>query len=235
MSTFVIGDIHGELDQLKKLIQEMNLNDEDNLYILGDVVDKGSSSIKTLQYLMSMPNCTCLAGNHELMMLENMKILLNEITDNFLTNLSSEHLEQLADWINNGGSKTISEFAKLSAKERKDIIDFIGEFEAFAEVEINGQQYLLVHAGINNFSREKGLDEYYIDDLVWTRPNYERAYFDNVIVITGHTPTQLIPENPRPGYIYKANNHIAMDCGACFPNGRLAGICLETGEEFYSR
>ena len=29
MSTFVIGDIHGELEQLKTLIQKINLNDED--------------------------------------------------------------------------------------------------------------------------------------------------------------------------------------------------------------
>ena len=55
------------------------------------------------------------------------------------------------------------------------------------------------------------------------------------IVITGHTPTQKIPNNDNPGYIYKINNHIALDCGACSGSGRLAGICLETGEEFYSR
>ena len=36
------------------------------------------------------------------------------------------------------------------------------------------------------------------------------------------------------GYIYRKNNHIAIDCGACFPGGRLAAICLDTGEEFYS-
>lgn len=235
MSTFVIGDIHGELEQLKLLVQKMNLNNEDDLYILGDVVDRGPSSIKTLQYLMSMSNCTCIAGNHELMMLSNMKLLLSEISDNFLMNLSPEDLGQLADWMSNGGTNTISEFAKLSIEERKDILDYIGEFEAFVELEVNGQRYLLAHAGIDNFSREKELDDYCIDDFIWTRPDYERPYYDDVVVITGHTPTQLIPENPKPGYIFKANNHIAMDCGACSSGGRLAGICLETGEEFYSR
>ncbi len=51
-------------------------------------------------------------------------------------------------------------------------------------------------------------------------------------LITGHTPTMAIPENPRPGYIYKNNRHIAIDCGAVF-GGRLACLCLETEEEFY--
>ena len=95
MSTFVIGDIHGELEQLKTLIQKINLNDEDELYVLGDVIDRGPSSIEALQYLMTMPNCTCIAGNHELMMLSNMKLLLGEISDNFLMNLSPEDLGQL--------------------------------------------------------------------------------------------------------------------------------------------
>ena len=35
------------------------------------------------------------------------------------------------------------------------------------------------------------------------------------------------------GYIFRHNNHIAIDCGACFPEGRLAAICLDTDEEYY--
>ncbi|MGO4865364.1 metallophosphoesterase [Ligilactobacillus ruminis] len=56
----------------------------------------------------------------------------------------------------------------------------------------------------------------------------------DTFVITGHTPTQTIEDNPRPGFIYRNNNHIAIDCGAHYPGGRLVAICLETGEEFYS-
>ena len=74
-----------------------------------------------------------------------------------------------------------------------------------------------------------------IEDMEELVGSKKKKYVRYIIVITGHTPTQLIPGNPRPGYIFKANNHIAMDCGACSPKGRLAGICLETGEEFYSR
>ena len=59
-------------------------------------------------------------------------------------------------------------------------------------------------------------------------------YFDDTYVVTGHTPTQTITANPKPGFIYKNKNHIAIDCGAPFPCGRLAAICLDTQEEFYS-
>lgn len=235
MATYVIGDIHGEYEQLRTLLGKMHFGDEDELYILGDVVDRGPHPTKTLQFLMTLPNCTCIAGNHEIMALTCLKLLMNEITDDFLEQLSPEDMAQLADWTRNGSSSTISEFTKLSPEERNDVLDFIGEFETYAELDINGQKYLLVHAGLDHFSEEKAIDEYTIDDLVWMRTDYEIPYYEDTIVVTGHTPTQYILGNPRPGYIYKANNHIALDCCACSDKGRLAGICLETGEEFYSR
>ena len=80
----------------------------------------------------------------------------------------------------------------------------------------------------------RSIEEYSLHDLVWARPDYQKEYFANTNLVTGHTPTQTIPENDNPGYIYKKYHHIAIDCGACFPGGRLAAICLETGEEFYS-
>ena len=75
--------------------------------------------------------------------------------------------------------------------------------------------------------------DYTIDEIVWERPDYNKAYFDDVYVITGHTPTQYIEDNDRPGYIYRKNNHIAIDCGACSMTGRLAAICLDNDEEYY--
>ena len=47
-----------------------------------------------------------------------------------------------------------------------------------------------------------------------------------------NTPTGLI-EKEYVGKIYKKHNHIAVDCGAFFKDGRLGCICLDTMEEFY--
>ena len=76
-----------------------------------------------------------------------------------------------------------------------------------------------MHAGLDHFSETKHLEE----------------YSDDIIVVSGHTPTQNILGNSHPGYIFKANHHIAIDCGAGKINGRLAAICLDTGEEYYAR
>lgn len=115
-----------------------------------------------------------------------------------------------------------------------DIIEFIKDFLIYEEVSVSGKDYLLVHAGLGNFSREKDLEDYTLKDLVWERPNYDTQYFPNKYVVTGHTPTQIIRGNPNPGCIYKNKGNIAIDCGAFIPNGRLAAFCLDSGEEFYS-
>ena len=235
MATYVIGDIHGELEQLKTLLRKMDLKDTDTLYILGDVVDRGPHPVKALQYLMTLPNCICIAGNHEVMALANLHLLVQEITDDMLAKLSKEDMGQLLEWAHNGASTTIAEFTKLSTEDRSAVLDFLREFELYAELEVNGQEYLLVHAGLDHFSEEKPMEAYDIHDLVWKRTDYEIPYFPEKIVITGHTPTPYIPGNPRPGYIYRANRPIALDCGACAEHGRMAGICLETGEEFYAK
>lgn len=234
--TFAIGDIHGEYEQLVQLLQKMNFSEKDELYILGDVVDRGPHPIKALQYLMSLPNCHCLIGNHEVMALKCLKLLKNEITEEFISSLNEEKMQYLLDWMQNGAKSTIDEFKGLSSEQQDEILDFIGEFESYEEISINGQDYVLVHAGFgNNFCYLTPISVYTLDELVWFRTDYEVPYFEDKIVVTGHTPTQLISCNPRPGYIFKGNNHIALDCCACSNKGRLAGICLETGEEFYSR
>ncbi len=62
MAAYVISDIHGEYDMLMNLLEKISLQDSDTLYLLGDVVDRGTHPIKTLRNLMLMPNVICLVG-----------------------------------------------------------------------------------------------------------------------------------------------------------------------------
>jgi serine/threonine protein phosphatase 1 len=47
--------------------------------------------------------------------------------------------------------------------------------------------------------------------------------------VIGHTPTLVVTGRAE---IHRFENVIMIDCGATF-EGRLACLCLETGEEFY--
>lgn len=217
-----------------ELLETINFKETDTLYVLGDVLDRGPHPIKVLRKLMETPNAICMVGNHELMAVECLEFLMKEITDMSIEELDEEMLDNLVNWQYNGSKSTIDEFGELSPDEKQDVLDFIKEFLIYEEVTVSDRDYLLVHGGLGNYSPEKDIEDYSLHELIWMRADYDVQYFKDKFVITGHTPTQSIADNPRPGFIYRKNNHIAIDCGAYYLGGRLAAICLETGEEFYS-
>lgn len=231
---YVIGDIHGCYDQFVEVLNLIRLKEEDTLYMLGDVVDRGPHPIKTLLKLMEMPNVVCIVGNHELMALDGLRFLNTQITTESVDSIDAELLGNLVDWQRNGSETTIEEFKHLDQDMRQEILSFIMEFSMYEELTVNGQKYLLVHAGLGEYRPEKRIEEYSLKNLVWDRVDYDMQYFEDTIVVTGHTPTQYIKGNQKPGRIYKHLNHIAIDCGCGMPGGRLAAICWETGEEYYS-
>lgn len=234
IGTYVISDIHGQYDMFMELLEKINFKETDTLYVLGDVLDRGPHPIKVLMKLIEMPNAICMVGNHELMALECLQFLMKEITDMSIEELDIKTLENLVTWQYNGSKSTIDEFRELDSDKKQDVINFIKEFSIYEEVMVSNRKYLLVHAGLGNYSPEKDIEDYSLHELIWMRADYDEQYFEDTFVITGHTPTQGIENNPRPGFIYRKNNHIAIDCGAHYSGGRLAAICLETGEEFYS-
>ena len=234
MATYVISDIHGQYEKFIAILDKINLQDTDMLYVLGDNLDRGPQPIKVLLKLMEMPNAICLVGNHEYMAAECLSFLMKEVTDRSLEELDYKTLDNLVTWQYNGAKSTIDEFRALSAEMQTEVIEFIKDMSIFEELTINGQKYILVHAGLGNFDHARDMEDYSLHDLIWKEADYSRQYFDDIKVITGHTPTQFIKGNPNHGFIFRHLNHIAIDCGAYLPDGRLAALCLETGEEYYT-
>ena len=234
MAVYVMGDVHGEYEKFADLLSQIGLQDDDTLYVMGDVLDRGPHPVKVLLKLMEMPNAFCLLGNHELMALECLPFLMQEITEESVKKLDEETIGNILSWERNGSGKTLKEFRALSREEQQDVMDYLGDFLIYEELNVAGKDYLMVHAGLGNFYPGKDIEDYSLKELIWDRAEYDITYYPDRYVITGHTPTQMIAGNPRPGYIYRTNNHIAIDCGAHRRGGRLAAICLESGEEYYS-
>ena len=228
---YVMADIHGEYDKFKKMLRLIEFRGEDNLFILGDMVDRGPEPIKLLMDVMMRNNVFCLLGNHEYMMsyvLEAMAVDIEE--DNVEDQLSPTDLIAFDSWMENGGGVTCEQFRALDEEDQEMVLDFIQDLELYEALEIDGQKFLLVHAGLSNFSKDRPLDDYAPYELIHERPDYHKNYFDNIYTVTGHTPTLELTGKPN---IYKNGTHINIDCGACFPEGRLACLCLDTMEEFY--
>jgi len=230
---YVTADIHGNYELYTKLLRLIRFSDEDTLYVLGDVVDRGREPMRVLLDMMARPNVIPLIGNHEVMALKSLRFLNTEISEESLGALDEKTLEILLEWQGDGGEATMKDFARLSSEEKEDVLDYLSEFSLYEELEVNGTDYVLVHAGLENFSPDRPLWDYEPAELLFTRADYSIPCFPDRYLVTGHTPTLTIPGNPRPGYIYRANNHIAIDCG-CGYGQRLGALCLDTGEEFYA-
>lgn len=100
--TYVISDVHGHLDCFEVILEKINLQPDDRLYIFGDVIDRGFRGIEILKRVMDMPNAEMLLGNHEFMMLN----ALGEPYDGIrLSTIDSMEL-----WYNNGGLLTFAAF-----------------------------------------------------------------------------------------------------------------------------
>lgn len=53
---YVVSDIHGYYDKYTSLLSFIRFSDNDKLYILGDVIDRGPDGLKLLQDIMERPN-----------------------------------------------------------------------------------------------------------------------------------------------------------------------------------
>ena len=72
---FVVGDVHGCLEMLKRLIDKIEWNPaNDRLIFIGDYIDRGKNSKGVIDFILKLKeNSTliqCLIGNHEQMFLD---------------------------------------------------------------------------------------------------------------------------------------------------------------------
>lgn len=231
---YVISDIHGCYEQYKKLLEKIHFSDKDELYVLGDVVDRGPEPMKVLWDMMMRPNVYPILGNHDYVALKLLRKLSVEIQeDNAETYLTEEDMMDYMYWIQDGGETTAKAFQKLSAEEKMDILDYLEEFSIYEDLEVNGKRYVLAHADLHDFSEDKDLDDYNLADFILYRADYSKRYFqdENTFLVTGHTPTGLIRED-HESLVYQANGHIAIDCGCVFGK-KLAAYCLNNGKIVY--
>lgn len=232
MAIYIMSDIHGNYEKYIQALKAINLHDNDTLYVLGDVVDRGANSCKILIDMMCRFNVIPLLGNHEFMAMKVLSKLIEEITENTIESFNQEFITGMLNWFDNGGKSTFDEFKKLSSEDRQAVLDYLGEFELYREITVNRQNYILVHAGFDNFKRAKRLSDYKLHEIIWAKTDYDKVYFKDKILVTGHTPVSVILFDKNANKIYKKNNHIAIDCGCGF-GGQLGILCLDTMEEIY--
>ena len=53
---YIMSDIHGCYEPYQALLDKIHFSDQDELYVLGDAMDRGPEPMKVIQDLMMRPN-----------------------------------------------------------------------------------------------------------------------------------------------------------------------------------
>ena len=236
---YVMSDIHGNMRRFRSIMKKIELQPEDELYVLGDVIDRHPDGIEILQEIMAMPNARMLLGNHEYMMLNALVPY-----DQDLPWMRRQGLSDLNLWYRNHGEITEVHFKALSKEEQQRIFDYLKSLPLNIDIEVNGKKYKLVHGAPVEFFPE--INWKYHDETqfaVWERIEDHIKIPDDYTLIYGHTPTLYYAIKSRLS-IWHGQNRIAIDCGSGFEDiapedyphqGRLACLRLDDMKEFYSK
>ncbi len=221
---YVISDIHGCFEKYLKMLDLIGLAENDSLFVLGDVIDRGDEGVPILLDMMRRKNVVPVTGNHEAMAAPVMRLLTD---GRAVTRDANAYLR----WMQNGGLPTFEAFRALDPQTRRDVADYISSFSVYETISVGGRRFHLSHT-LPGYDPDKDIHDATYKEFIWGEPDYDETYDEKMLFVTGHTPTGLIDPS-YAGRIYIKNNHIAIDCGAVFDGGRLGCVRLEDLAEFY--
>ena len=102
MSTYAIGDLQGCYVELLELLNEINFDENnDRLWLVGDIVNRGPMSLECLEFVMSLgDNAQTVLGNHDLHLLAvTQGIRKDHRKDTLQEIIEAEHSHQLLQWV----------------------------------------------------------------------------------------------------------------------------------------
>ena len=224
---YAVGDIHGRLDLLDRLIEKIEADiaarpaARNFIIFLGDYIDRGPASAGVIERLRTWQPANArlifLGGNHEEVMLRVLR--------------GDESVFQ--SWLKFGGLECIESYGlepeslrRLPAAAAIDLVraKVPAEHRAFLENladTFTFGDYVFVHAGIRP---GLGLHEQDRQDLLWIRePFLSDIKEHGFTVVHGHTIVRGVEERP---------NRIAIDTGA-YHSGVLTALVAEGSERWY--
>ncbi len=170
MREFAISDIHGCANTFKALVQTINLQVADHLFLLGDYINRGSRSKQVIDFILQLNESNyqvhALKGNHEDLALDSIR---------------------LVNWPG-GYDETLESFGVSHLNEiDKSYIEWFSNLPNYLLTE----NYIFVHAGLN-FLRTDPLEDK-ISQL-WIRnwqEHINKQWLGKRIIVHGHTPVSI--------------------------------------------
>ncbi len=198
---FAIGDIHGCLDELSRLLEALELERGDKVVFIGDYVDRGPDSRGVIDKLLELRDSTqvetvFLKGNHE---------------DMFL-HFVGERGSHGEVFLINGGRQTLGSYGVTPGPGGPRVRDALPEahlsFLRDLVLSHRDPPYLFVHAGIAPL---RSLEEQDEEDMLWIREEFLRnRHLLPYTVVFGHTPQREV--------LWHMPYKIGIDTGCVYGN-----------------
>ena len=209
MRKFTISDIHGCPKTFKALLDRISFSKGDELYLLGDYIDRGPDSRGVIDHIWHLQETGhtvhCLRGNHEQMLLS----------------LQSSSIVKQPYPTTEGEPET-----KQVQQITEAHIEWMKNLKYYIEVD----HYILVHAGLN-FQIESPFEDK--KEMIWIRYWYDdidRDWLGDRIIVHGHTPTHQLDIKNSIKELAKIPA-LNIDNGCCFERSGLGHLCaLELGK-----
>jgi serine/threonine protein phosphatase 1 len=200
---WVIGDIHGCAQTFKTLVNKLALTPQDQLFLLGDYIDRGPDSAGVLDFIFELEDNHLqiypLRGNHEQDLLENWHFFGNlKTVKNLETFIEACQINQTLNLLD----------------ERNNLKTIYYQFIKNLPFYYDLGDYYLVHAGFD-FTKSLPLIEY--EDMLWIRGfsaqvlNYTQTR--NRRIVVGHSVHQL---TDIQAFIEQKNIVIPLDNGCYY-------------------
>ena len=217
---YCIGDVHGRLDLLDLLLEQVRRDDagraaaQTEVVLLGDLIDRGPDSAGVVRRAMESldwATLSVLKGNHEAAMSDaldgdtsKMKLWLRKGGD---AALRSWGVAEQVIASGSAGEVATAATAAIPADQRRWL--------ARRPLALQRGDYYFVHAGIRP---GVALEEQRAEDALWIRSEFLSSTRDHgVTVVHGHSAAHEVEERP---------NRIGIDTGA-HASGRLTALGLE--------
>lgn len=179
----VVGDIHGCIDELDRLLESLRPATDDKIVFIGDYIDRGPDSKAVIERLLSLRDvsgatCVFLKGNHE---------------DMFLAYLGEKgHYGEA--FLLNGGRTTLASYGLEPQARGPSALEALPpshvSFLRSLDLHHCDSPFLFVHAGIAPLQKLEEQDE---EDLLWIREEFIRnRHLLPFTVVFGHTPQREV-------------------------------------------
>jgi serine/threonine protein phosphatase 1 len=205
-----IGDVHGFYEPLIRLLEAIAPTEQDEVYFVGDLIDRGPDSAQVVDFVMNS-GYQCLLGNHEEMLLE---VINNNLPE-----------EILQSWLYSGGYSTVASYNNNIPQNH---LDWMANLPLYLDL----GDIWLVHAGIHPYIP---IGEQTSQQFCWVRDEFHsisEPYFPDKLIITGHTMTFTLP-GVKPGQIASGPGWLDIDTGVYHrQSGWLTGIDLTNGKAY---